>query len=125
MQTREAALAEAVAALEAAYTAAPADPRCSRLSAACRDQLSTLRGCVDAFELAALDEAGDAAAEELRKRRTAFDRHVAFIVFCFGTAAYRLRLAHGRMRRRLRVRVRDSALAAHKAARDAATAEVR
>ena len=123
-QTREAALAEAVAALEAAYTAAPADPRCSRLSAACRDQLSTLRGCVDAFELAALDEAGDAAAEELRKRRTAFDRRVSRCV-ASPAATYRVRVAHALMRRRLRVRVRDSALAAHKAARDAATAEVR
>ena len=76
-QTREAALAESVAALEAAYGEAPAYARCSRLSAQCRDQLSALRSGVDAFELMAADEAGEAAAEELRKRRAAFDRRVA------------------------------------------------
>ena len=65
---------EAVAALEGAYVAAPADPRCSRLSAACRDQLAQLRAGVDALELLAADEEGERAAEELRKRRAAFDR---------------------------------------------------
>jgi hypothetical protein len=112
-----------VAALEAAYSEAPADARCSRLSAQCRDQLSALRSGVDAFELMAADEAGEAAAEELRKRRAAFDRRVARLV-CWVNAA-RIGLTRGRARARLRVLVRDSALAAHKAARDAAAAEVR
>jgi hypothetical protein len=111
-----------VASLEAAYSEAPADARCSRLSAQCRDQLSALRSGVDAFELMAADEAGEAAAEELRKRRAAFDRRATPRLL---RTAARIGLTRGLARARLRVLVRDSALAAHKAARDAAAAEVR
>ena len=111
-----------MASLEAAYSEAPADARCSRLSAQCRDQLSALRSGVDAFELMAADEAGEAAAEELRKRRAAFDRRATPRLL---RTAARIGLTRGLARARLRVLVRDSALAAHKAARDAAAAEVR
>jgi hypothetical protein len=75
-QAREAALAVAVAELEAVYTSTPSDAQSLRLSGACRDQLSLLRHGVDAFELAAADEAEEAATEELRQRRAAFDRRV-------------------------------------------------
>jgi hypothetical protein len=65
-----------VAALEAAFTSAPADAQCGRLSASCRDGLTALRRAVDGFELAAADEDDAAgAADELRARRAAFDRH--------------------------------------------------
>ena len=66
-------MSRSVAALEAAYAAAPTDPQCGRLMAACRDELAALRRGVDAFELAAADEEGDDAATELRRRRNAFD----------------------------------------------------
>ena len=126
-QAREAALEAAVAALEAAYRADPNDAQCTRLAAACRDQLTALRGVVDAFELTAADEEEpEAAAAELRARRAAFDRRAAArasrrVVPRADTAACVWRPVHAR----LRVLVRDSALAAHKAARDAAHAEVR
>jgi hypothetical protein len=80
LQAREAALSTTVAALVAAYTSAPADPQCGRLSAACRDGLTALRRAVDGFELAAADEDDAAgAADELRARRAAFDRRAACV----------------------------------------------
>lgn len=125
-QAREATLSDAVAALQEAYTTAPSDGLCNRLSAACRDQLAALRRGVDAFELAADDEVddADAAAAALVERRAAFDRCV--------TPRQRTRApCHAHVcdcthtRCSLRIAVRDASLAAHKAARDLATREVR
>jgi hypothetical protein len=120
-QAREAALAVAVAELEAVYTSTPSDAQSLRLSGACRDQLSLLRHGVDAFELAAADEAEEAATEELRQRRAAFDRRVRPCACPPRSPSANQRAT----RRRLRVIVRDAQLAAHKAARDAAAREVR